>query len=133
MEAAQWIMFPGAVASVLLSIAIDLGNGFPGEGVFVIAYTAPVTIMAVSVLHVPLSYLVYNLMCLAYIVWVLVFAAAIGMDDFVTPQGANLAALFVSIALFVAPWYTLAFVFLDARRALGTSVRKRVESCMATV
>jgi len=122
-----------AAMAVILAIAIDLGNGYPGEGVFVVAYLGPVTIMSLSVLHVITTYITYTAMCATYLVWAAAFGASLGYTDMMTPAGANLAALFVSLMVFIFPWYAVAFLFLDARAALSYSVRKRVENCMSAV
>jgi len=134
MQAAAWIIVFIFIAACIAAMVVDASEGYPGAGVWIVSYLAPVTVVPSSISDLGLVLLAYIGISALYVTWAVVFGIARGMgDDLLSADGGNLVSIITALLVETTPYFAVAYVFIVARSYTGLVVRNRVERCMQAV
>lgn len=132
-QAASWSVLGVYALGFVSSIAMDLTEGFPGAGMWALAYLAPVVVLILCTADFVTVIASYMISSIVYIMWVLVFSSIRGIEDLETPDGGNVVGIAIGLFISTTPFYSIGTFFMAARRFTEIVVRRRVELCMQAV
>lgn len=134
LQAAVWHVVVLIYLGAFLAAVFDLSEGYPGAGVWALAYLAPSTLVASSITDVRMVLLLYGSASALYFLWCVLFGMARGMgDDLWGPNGGNLVSIMAALLIDTTPYFAAAYIFIVARGYTAIAVRNRVERCMQAV
>lgn len=134
LQSAAWITNVVFVAGWLSAVVVDLTEGYPGAGLWLLAYMAPAATVPASITDLGMVVGLYLVLSALYLMWGIAFGLMRGMEDeLLTADGANIVNIGAALLIETTPYFTVAYIFIVSRFYTGLVVRNRVEQCMHAV
>jgi len=129
-----WTVVATLGLGTFMAASFDVAEGYPGAGVWALAYLAPATVIPVGITDIRVLAPAYGLCSLIYIVWCIAFGILRGMGPrLMHADGGNLMSIIAALVVETTPYFSVAYVFVIAREYTAFVVRDRVVECVRAV